>query len=260
MLPTAEGSKLTLAAAWRHSARCAAARVAVRPLASVARPSSCSRLSSTMRRRSGVLAALLLLVAVARLPAASALFGWGDDEPETDLTRPVFSYSECGGSRAASAAGGGSSAAVRPRGPAVTPSCSCPLQNASGCPAHLPFLQRLFSDTVVVRTAYALQFLRANASALDAAGVAWDVIDLGGPANTKVSMVPGLPQWLATFPAVVNNQATKMSRRDGCKFRSSYLLAAHDGASAASRGGAGLLKQRHCDARWVLLCRGCRAQ
>ncbi|KAI7836817.1 hypothetical protein COHA_009318 [Chlorella ohadii] len=93
-----------------------------------------------MRRRSGVLAALLLLVAVARLPAASALFGWGDDEPETDLTRPVF---------------------------------SC--------------------NTVVVRTAYALQFLRANASALDAAGVAWDVIDLGGPANTKLTMVQALP-------------------------------------------------------------------
>ena len=47
-----------------------------------------------MRRSSTGLAALLLLLVVGRLPASQALFGWGDDEPpETDLTRPVFSYS-----------------------------------------------------------------------------------------------------------------------------------------------------------------------
>lgn len=50
-----------------------------------------------MRRSSTGLAALLLLLVAGCLPACSALFGWGVDEPETDLTRPVFSYSETAG-------------------------------------------------------------------------------------------------------------------------------------------------------------------
>ena len=51
---------------------------------------------------------------------------------------------------------------------------------------HLHYPLATFADTVVVRTAYALQFLRAKTTQLDAAGVPWDEIELGGPANVKV--------------------------------------------------------------------------
>lgn len=50
----------------------------------------------------------------------------------------------------------------------------------------------------MVRTAYALQFLRANQSALDAALVPWDEIELGGPANVRVGSC-----LLSAMPALV---------------------------------------------------------